>query len=110
MKYHSRKTIVDGIKFDSKREAERYTYLSIMQKAGLICDLKRQVRYELLPAQRINGKVVERGVSYYADYVYVVKETGETVVEDVKGFRDNPVWILKRKLMLYFHGIRVKET
>lgn len=62
-KYHSKKTEVDGILFDSKKEAQRYQQLKLMEKAGILCDLKRQVKYELIPAQYVNGKCVERALS-----------------------------------------------
>lgn len=81
-----------------------------MERAGLISDLERQVKYVLIPAQRINGKVVEREVSYNADFRYI--ENGVIVVEDVKSeiTRKDKAYILKRKMMLYFHGVQIKET
>ena len=105
-KYHSKKAVVNGIEFDSRKEARRYSDLSLLERAGMISDLQRQVKFELLPSQRIDGKVVERPVTYIADFVY--KERGKTVVEDTKGFKTKD-YILKRKLMLYIHGIRIKE-
>ena len=109
-KYHSHKVITpDGV-FDSKREYTRWCELKLMQRAGLITDLKRQVKYELLPTQRAAGKkgmVIEYPVYYIADFVYT--ENGREVVEDSKGAK-TPEYIIKRKLMLYFHGIRIKET
>lgn len=105
-KYHSKKAIVNGIEFDSRKEARRYSDLVLLERAGLISDLQRQVKFELLPSQRIDGKVVERPVTYVADFVY--KQDGKTVVEDTKGFKTKD-YIIKRKLMLYIHGIRVKE-
>lgn len=105
-KYHSKKTIVNGIAFDSKKEANRYFELSLLEKSGVITDLRRQAKFELIPSQRIDGKVVERSVNYVADFVY--KQHGKTVVEDTKGFKTKD-YIIKRKLMLYIHGIRVKE-
>jgi hypothetical protein len=107
MKYHSKKTEVDGIKFDSKKEAERYYELRLLEIAGAISDLKMQVKFELIPSQRINGKSVERPCTYVADFVY--KENGKTIVEDTKGFRTKD-YIIKRKLMLWVHGIRVREV
>ena len=106
-KYHSTKVGLDGMTFDSRKEAERYAELKIMQKAGKINDLKCQVEFELLPSQRDGGKVIERAVKYKADFTY--KEDGELIVEDVKGFKTKD-YILKRKMMLFFHGIRIKET
>lgn len=106
MKYRNKKVIVDGITFDSKREAKRFHELKELEKAGRISDLEMQVKFELIPSQRIDGKVVERACTYKADFVY--KENGETVVEDTKGYR-TPDYIIKRKLMLYIHGIKVRE-
>lgn len=101
-KYHATRTVVDGITFDSKREAARYTELKLMQRAGLISDLRRQVKFELIPKQQ-----GERAVSYIADFVY--SEDGQTVVEDVKGVR-TPVYRIKKKLMLWRHGVRIREV
>ena len=106
-KYKNRKLAIDGEVFDSQKEARRYRELALLQRAGQISDLKRQVRYELIPTQRIGGKVVEKSCAYIADFVYT--ENGETVVEDTKGFRTKD-YIIKRKLMLYVHGIRIKEV
>ena len=106
-KYKNRKMTIDGEIFDSQREAQRYGELALLQRAGQISDLKRQVRYELIPTQRIGGKVVEKSCVYIADFVYT--ENGETVVEDTKGFRTRD-YIIKRKLMLYVNGIRIREV
>ena len=106
-KYKNRKLMIDGEVFDSQKEARRYRELALLERTGQISDLKRQVRYELIPAQRIGGKVVEKSCVYIADFVYT--ENGETVVEDTKGFRTRD-YIIKRKLMLYVHGIRIMEV
>ena len=106
-KYGSKKITVGGMTFDSKKEAARYQELYFLQRAGKISDLQTQVKFELLPSQRIDGKVVERPVTYIADFVY--KQDGKTVVEDTKGFKTKD-YILKRKMMLYFHGIKIKEV
>lgn len=105
-KYRARKVTVDGITFDSKKEYNRFCELRLLEKAGAITDLRLQVKFELIPTQRRFGKVVERPVSYKADFVY--EENGETVVEDTKGFKTKD-YIIKRKLMLYVHGIRIRE-
>ena len=107
MKYHNKKIEIDGMKFDSKKEYQRYLELKLLQRAGYISDLERQVKFILIPSQKINGKVVEREVTYKADFVYK-DDSGQTVVEDVKGFKTKE-YILKRKMMLYFKGIRIKE-
>lgn len=106
-KYRARKTEVDGIVFDSKLEAHRYRELKLLEKAGEISDLQLQVKYELIPAQRLDGKVVERALNYVADFVYL--ENNKWVVEDTKGVRTRD-YIIKRKLMLYVHHIRIKEV
>lgn len=110
-KYHNSKIFIDGIKFDSKREAKRYSELKILETAGKISDLKLQQKFILIPAQYEcrngkKGKCVERECAYKADFSYL--ENGEIVVEDVKGFRTD-VYKIKRKLMLHVHGIRIKE-
>lgn len=90
----------------------------MLEQAGEIRDLKRQVKFELIPAQfepdtltktgkPKRGKCIERAVCYYADFVYT--ENGETVVEDAKGIRTD-TYKIKRKLMLYKYGIRIKEV
>ncbi len=89
-KYGNKKTVIDGITFDSKKEANRYCELKILLRAGQITDLKLQVPFELCPASK-----GERGIKYIADFVYT--EKGKKVVEDVKGKRTD-VYIIKRKL------------
>lgn len=107
MKYHAKKTELDGITFDSKKEANRYAELKLLERSGAIHNLQRQVRYELIPAQKKDGKTIERACHYIADFVY--EENGKTVVEDVKGYRTKE-YVLKRKLMLQVHGIEVREV
>ena len=102
-KYGARKvTSPDGHVFDSKKEFVRWCDLRLLERAGKISDLKRQVKYELIPKQ--DG---ERACNYVADFVYC--QDGNTVVEDCKGFRTEG-YKIKRKLMLWVHGIKVKET
>lgn len=119
-KYKAKKVEIDGIKFDSKKEARRYEELLILEQAGEIKDLKRQVKYILIPAQRepdsvgarggrIKGKLIERECAYVADFVYTDTATGELIVEDVKGMRTSE-YIVKRKLMLWVNNIRIKEV
>ena len=99
---------MDGMMFDSQREARRWCELKLLERAGVITDLQRQHPIQLLPAQRDEkGKVIERAVTYVADFIY--KENGQTVVEDAKGVRTKE-YILKRKMCLYFHGLRIKEV
>ncbi len=95
--------------YDSKREHRRANDLKCMQKAGLISKLREQVVYDLIPAQRdTSGKLLERKVYYKADFVYVDKD-GNEIVEDTKGKR-TAEYIIKRKLMLWIHGIKVVEV
>lgn len=122
-KYFNVKTKAsDGMVFDSTKEARRYEQLILLQRAGEISDLKRQVEYELIPNQyetyerysktgkRLEDgkKLIERKVVYVADFVYTTK-TGEVIVEDAKGFRTKD-FILKRKLLLFRHGIKLREV
>ena len=119
-KYGNRKIAFDGQTFDSKKEMRHYTELLLLEKAGKITNLQRQVKFQLIPAQREPdtigpkgghkpGKLIEREVSYVADFVYTDLQTGQTVVVDTKGFRTKE-YTIKRKMMLYIHGIRIKEV
>lgn len=105
-KYHAKRTSVDGITFDSKREADRYLVLKSMEEDGAIDGLRRQVRYELIPAFDVDGRHY-RPVFYVADFVYM--EDGEEVVEDVKGVVTD-VYRLKSKLFARRYGKVIKET
>lgn len=108
-KYHNRKTEIDGVTYDSAKEARRGAELRMMERAGVISDLCAQVRYTLIPSQKRSGKVVERPVYYVADFVYT--ENGETVVEDVKSPATRTrEYIIKRKLLLWEYGLQVKEV
>jgi len=120
LKYRNRKIVRDGEQFDSMREYRRWCELRLLEQAGDIMDLTRQVPYELIPTQREpytvgpkggirQGKVIERPVEYIADFVYLDRRTGETVVEDAKGMRTKD-YVIKRKLMLYIHHIRIREV
>ena len=108
-------TMPDGTRmhFASRREARRYMDLWLMQRAGEISGLRTQVKYPLVPKQVHPDGTKERPIDYVADFVY--EQGGETVVEDSKGFRDTAsaayrVFVMKRKLMLYIHGISVREV
>ena len=125
-KYNASKCVVDGIKFDSKHEAERYLELKLLERGGVISDLRLQVEFELIPAQYepdavtltktgkekiVKGKCIERKCSYLADFVYLDNETGKTIVEDAKSpITRTPEYRIKKKLMLYRYGIRIKEV
>ncbi len=107
-KYGNKKIVCNGETFDSKKEYNRYTELQWMEKAKAITDLKRQVKYILIPAQRSpDGKVIERECSYKADFVYT-NDKNNVIVEDTKGMRTKD-YIIKRKLMLFIYGIRINE-
>lgn len=120
-KYGNKTVFVDGRPFDSKKEAARYRELSLLERAGEISDLKMQVPFELLPPAfetyerygnsgkklKDGRRCIERGVVYKADFVYKDRH-GKTVVEDTKGVRTKE-YILKRKMMLFIHGIRIRE-
>ena len=115
-KYRNRKIIVDGITFDSVKEGQRWCELRLMQRAGYIRDLERQVKFVLIPVQKdpATGKVIERECSYVADYMYWENHANEgwkKVVEDVKSTATKtPEYRIKRKLMLTEYGIRIREV
>ena len=109
-KYRNRKVTVDGIMFDSEKEARRYGELKLLQKTGYISDLQLQVPFTLIPSQSKDGKVIERKMSYKADFVYKDKD-GKQIVEDVKSeATKTEVYRCKKKLMLYVHGIEIREV
>lgn len=124
-KYYNVKTRTsDGLVFDSTKEARRWEQLLLLQRAGKITSLQRQVPYELLPNQyetypryskkgerlKDGTKLIERAVNYIADFVYTDTETGENIVEDTKSTATRTKdYIIKRKLMYAIHGIRIKE-
>lgn len=101
-KYHNTKTVVDGIKFDSKLEAERYAQLKIMERAGVIKELELQPSFELLPSFRKNGKTWRKTV-YKADFMYILVDDDSYIIEDVKGSTAviTDVFRLKQKLFEY---------
>lgn len=123
-KYNNTKVEVDGIKYDSKKESQRNAYLELMQKQGLISDLKRQVVFELIPTiyedkvvhlktkDKIVQRVAQKAVTYKADFTYI--KDGQLVVEDVKASASyaalDKTFILKEKMMRYFHGIVIKRV
>lgn len=122
-KYYNKKITIDGQVFDSRKEARRYSELVLLQKAGKITDLQTQVSFELIPAQyeryerygkggkRLKDGVrcVEKAVKYIADFVY--KENGVLVVEDTKSPATRTKdYVIKRKLMRYIKGIKIREV
>ena len=121
-KYQAKKTYANGMVFDSIKEADRYFSLYVLERAGKIKNLRRQVKFELLPTQyetfpRYSDKTgkrltdgkraIEKGCTYIADFVY--EENGKTIVEDTKGFKTE-AYKIKKKMMLYFHGIKIREV
>ena len=109
-KYNAVKTAsADGVMRDSKAEARFVNDLRMLEQIGQIRELKFQVKFELIPAQQIDGKCVERACSYLADAVYFDVVKNCRVVSDKKGFKTAD-YIIKRKLMLERHGIRVSEV
>lgn len=110
-KYYNRHVRTsDGIVHDSQREANRWIELKLLERAGQIKNLNRQVKFVLIPKQAEyvgkRVKVLERECSYIADFVY--QENGQTIVEDTKGIKTKD-YIIKRKLMLYVHKIKIRE-
>lgn len=107
-KFHNKKT---GW-YDSRKEADRASTLKLLQRAGRISGLEEQVPYVLIPYQRDqNGKLLERECKYIADFVYKDEATGEWVVEDVKSpATKTKEYRIKKKLMLWVHGIRIREV
>ena len=125
-KYQAIKTCVNGIEFDSRKEARRYQELLLLQRAGVILNLRMQEKFLLIPSQfetvetgeyyqtgskkgtpKTKEVCVEKPVVYVADFVY--EQDGKTIVEDTKGFKTKD-YIIKRKLLLWTHGIRIKEV
>ena len=107
-KYGNKKVIVDGIKFDSRKEARRYAELKLLQRAGEIKDLKLQVKFELQPKYKKNGKTIQ-SINYIADFVYFDLIKGQTIIEDTKGYRTKE-YILKKKIFEYkYKDLTIKE-
>ena len=107
-KYHNRKVTVDGITFDSVKEANRWQELRIMEKAGKIKGLARQLRIEIVPKTKLH-----RARYYVADFVYYDNEKKKTVYEDVKGYKKGlayQMFTLKRDILYWRHGIEILET
>ena len=123
-KYGASKTVVNGQKFDSQKEADRYLELKMLERAGIISNLKRQVHFQLTPVQREpdtigprggvkKGKVILDKSEYIADFVYIDNETERLVVEDVKGYRGGEAYRtfkLKQKFLYQTRGILIHET
>ena len=108
-KYHSKKITIDDIQFDSKREANRYSELKLLEKQGHIKDLELQHKFELQPGFKKNGKTY-RAITYIADFVYMDLRTNKNIVEDVKGFKTE-TYKLKKKLFEYtYMDLELREV
>lgn len=104
-KYRNKKVIIDGIKFDSKKEGDRYKELKQMEAQGIITGLSLQKTYELQPKYKLNDKSV-RSITYKADFTY--QRNGETIVEDVKGMKTD-VYKIKKKLFEFKYKTEIRE-
>ena len=123
-KYHNKKVIVDGVTYDSKREYARWSFLKTMEQQGLISELKRQVKFELIPPikeekvvqlktkEKTTEKTVQRAIEYIADFVYMKGDT--MVVEDIKASSKmgaiDRVFLIKEKLFRYRYGFCIKRV
>lgn len=103
-KYHNKKCIYKDMMFDSKKERDYYVILEMMLKNNQITDLKTQVKFELQPSFKFNGKTI-RSINYIADFTYV--KNGKLIIVDTKGYRTE-VYKLKKKMMQY-KGLEIKE-
>lgn len=106
-KYRNKKILIDGKKFDSIKEGDRYKELKLLQKTGKISELKLQPTYLLQDSFKIENKTI-RAIKYVADFEYIDNKTGKVIVEDVKGYRTD-VYKLKKKLFEYKYNINIKE-
>ena len=124
-KYNARKVVTADGEFDSQNEYRRYQQLRLLEKAGKIEDLQRQVPFELIPVQyesyprygkrgqrlKDGQRCIEKKCVYVADFVYTDKEKQKVVVEDTKSeATKTEAYVIKRKLMLYIHGLRIREV
>ena len=103
-KYHNKKCFYKDMMFDSKKERDYYVILEMMLKNNQITDLKTQVKFELQPSFKFNGKTI-RSISYIADFTYI--KDGKLIIVDTKGYRTE-VYKLKKKMMQY-KGLEIKE-
>ena len=106
-KYGNKKTQYKGISFDSKKECEYFIYLESLEAQGEISELQRQVRFELQPSFKFKGKTI-RSICYVADFTFKDKN-GNLHIVDVKGGILTPEYKMKKKMLLYKHGIEIEE-
>ena len=108
-KYHNTKVTIDGVTFDSKLEAPRYTELKLLERKGLIKDLVLQPSDELIPGFKKGNKTFKK-TSYIADFSYYDNELGKTIIEDTKGFKTD-VYVLKKKMFEYLYkDLTIREV
>lgn len=105
-KYKNKKAIYKNIEFDSMKEMSWYIKYELMEKSGSIKDLQRQVKFELQPSFKLNGKTI-RAINYYADITYIDKDNKLHVI-DIKGMKTE-VYKLKKKMMAYKYNIEIEE-
>jgi hypothetical protein len=106
-KYNNVKVVVDGEEYDSEREYKRCCELRLLERAGVIKNLRRQVEFVIAPSVKLHGRQ-HCARKYIADFVYT-DERGNEVVEDCKGHRTE-MYLFKRHLMMAVHGIEIRET
>lgn len=108
MKFNNKKTMVDGVKFDSNKEARVWLQLQAEEAKGTITDLKRQVKFNFTaPSGELIRYDSKRAMSYVADFTFI--KGGEFVVMDAKGFK-TPEYKIKKSLMKYLNGIIITEV
>ena len=108
-KYKNKKATIDGIEFDSKKESRYYQQLKLMEKQGLIKDIKLQTRFEIQPKYKKNNKTI-RAINYIADFTYFDVNKGKTIIVDTKGYRTE-VYKLKKKIFEYIYpDLEIREV
>lgn len=109
MKYHNKKIVIDGIKFDSIKESNRYRELKLLEKANLITELQLQKKFILQPKYINNNNEHMRSITYTSDFYYYDKQKDKYIVEDVKGYKTD-VYRLKKKIFEYqYPNLVIKE-
>ena len=106
-KYNNVKQVIDGITFHSKKEAERYMMLKLLERTGKISNLILQPKFEIIPKRTRNDGKTTRAAHYVADFQYI--KDNKVIVEDVKGFKTE-LYKLKKKLFEFVCNIDILET
>ena len=104
-KYKNKKVIYNGIKFDSQKERNYYIKLKLLEEKGIISNLKLQVKFELQPSFKFNGKTI-RSINYIADFTYI--QDNKLHIVDTKGVRTE-VYKIKKKMMQY-KGYEIEDV